>query len=110
MNIASVFRFLAYIMLFVALILLVPAVMAVYYGEPESLRAFMMTMAIMLLFSLLCIFLTRKQKELRIGARESMLIVTLTWVIMTAFGALPIYFTDSMRSYAACYFEIMCRC
>ena len=107
MNIASVFRFLAYIMLFVALILLVPAVMAVYYGEPESLRAFMMTMAIMLLFSLLCIFLTRKQKELRIGARESMLIVTLTWVIMTAFGALPIYFTDSMRSYAACYFEIM---
>ena len=107
MNIASVFRFLAYIMLFVALILLVPVALAVYYDEPESLEAFLLTMAIMLAFSIFCIILTRKQKELRIGARESMLIVTLTWVIMTAFGALPIYFTDSMRSYAACYFEIM---
>ena len=52
MNIASVFRFLAYIMLFVALILLVPVALAVYYGEPESLEAFLLTMAIMLAFSI----------------------------------------------------------
>ena len=107
MNIASVFRFLAFIMLFVALILMVPVALAIYYGEPESLEAFLTTVSIMLIFSIICLFLTRKQKELKIGTRESMLIVTLTWVIMTAFGALPLYFTDSMRGYSACYFEIM---
>ena len=107
LNIRSVFRFLAYIMLFIAAIMLVPTFMAVGYGERMAFQAFTATVCIMLLSSLAAIFLTRKEKELRIGTRESMLIVTLTWVLMTAFGALPLYFADSMKSYAQCYFEIM---
>ena len=107
MNIRSVFRFLAFIMLFIAAILLIPLVMAVYYGEVNALMAFAQTIVIMLVFSTFVIFLTRRQHELKIGTKEAMLIVTLTWVLMTAFGALPLYFADSMESYAQCYFELM---
>ena len=87
MNIRSVFRFLAFIMLFIAAILLIPLVMAVYYGEVNALMAFAQTIVIMLVFSTFVIFLTRRQHELKIGTKEAMLIVTLTWVLMTAFGA-----------------------
>ena len=106
-NLRSVFRFLAFIMLFIACIMLVPTFMAIGYGERRALLAFTTTVAIMLVSSFITIAITRKEKDLKIGTKESMLIVTLTWVLMTAFGALPLYFADSMKSYAQCYFEIM---
>ena len=107
LNLRSVFRFLAFIMLFIAAIMLVPTFMAIGYGERRAFTSFAMTVGIMLLASCLTIIITRREKELRIGTKEAMLIVTLTWVLMTAFGALPLYFADSMASYAQCYFEIM---
>ena len=107
LNLRSVFRFLAFIMLFIAAIMLVPMFMAIGYGERRAFTSFAMTVGIMLLASCLTIIITRREKELRIGTKEAMLIVTLTWVLMTAFGALPLYFADSMASYAQCYFEIM---
>ena len=107
MNFRSVFRFLAFIMLFIAAIMLVPLFMAFGYGEDNAAASFGATITLMLVSSMITIFLTRKEKELRIGTKESMLIVTLTWVLMTAFGALPLYFSGSMENYSQCYFEIM---
>ncbi len=107
MSFTSVFRFLAYIMVFIAMILLIPAVIAVCNGEYRALGAFALTIALMLAFSLAVIVMTRKHKDMSIGTKESMLIVTLTWVLMTFFGALPLYFSHSMGSFAQCYFEIM---
>ncbi len=107
MNLRSVIRILGYLVAFLGIIILIPLALAVHYDESESAEAFLVTFIVMILFSILCLIFTPRLGELRIGSKEGMLIVTLTWVIMTAFGALPLYLTDSMRDYSACYFEIM---
>ena len=46
-------------------------------------------------------------REIKIGPKESYLIVTLAWVLFSAFGALPFYFSEVLPSYADCFFETM---
>ena len=69
LNLRSVFRFLAFIMLFIAAIMLVPTFMAIGYGERRAFTSFAMTVGIMLLASCLTIIITRREKELRIGTK-----------------------------------------
>ena len=40
-------------------------------------------------------------------AKDSYLFVTLTWIVATAFGCLPLYFTGTTTTYAESFFEIM---
>ena len=107
MNLKADFKLLAYIMLFIDAILLIPTGMAAYYGETESLNAFIQTEVMILIFCLLIILFTRKVKILDISTKDSYIFVTLTWVIATAFGCLPLYFTGTTTSYAESFFEIM---
>ena len=107
MSFTSVVRFLSYIMLFIAAVMAVPLAMAAAYGETDAFHGFMLTIVLMVLTSVFVLNITSGDKELRIGTRESMLIVSLTWVIMTAYGALPLYLSHSMESYSECFFEIM---
>ena len=65
MNLKADFKLLAYIMLFIDAILLIPTGMAAYYGETESLKAFIQTEVMILIFCLLIILFTRKVKILR---------------------------------------------
>ena len=107
MDCRSVIRFLAFIMLFIALVMLVPLFIAVSSDEYDSIMGFLKTIILMLSVSLIAIAFTWKRKELNIGTKEATLIVSLTWIIMTAFGALPMYFSGAISSYAECFFEIM---
>ena len=107
MDYRSVIRFLAFIMLFIALVMLVPLLIAVSSDEYDSIMGFLKTIILMLSVSLIAIAFTWKRKELNIGTKEATLIVSLTWIIMTAFGALPMYFSGAIPSYTECFFEIM---
>lgn len=107
MDYRSVIRFLAFIMLFIALVMLVPLLIAVSSDEYDSIMGFLKTIILMLAVSLIAIAFTWKRKELNIGTKEATLIVSLTWIIMTAFGALPMYFSGAIPSYTECFFEIM---
>ena len=103
----SVLRLLAYIHILVAALMAISLALAFYYDEPEGVEAFAITEAAMLAFSLILIIGTRSQKEIVIRAKDSYLLVTLTWVIATAFGALPLYISGTFETYPQCYFEIM---
>ena len=107
MSYSSVFRFLSYIMLFIAALMLVPLFIAFHYAERSAANGFLLTIALMGLLSFYILHLTHWDKELRIGTRESMLIVSLTWVVMAIFGALPPYLAESLPTYSECFFEIM---
>ena len=108
MNYYSVFRLLAFIILFVAGLMFIPLFIAIHYHETTAIWSFVVTLAIMLLFSLSIIIATqRKHKTIKISVKASYLFVTLTWVLMSLFGALPLWFANTMRSFASCYFEIM---
>ena len=107
MDYRSVIRFLAFIMLFIALVMLVPLLIAVSSDEYDSIMGFLKTIILMLAVSLIAIGFTWRKKDLDIGTKEATLIVSLTWIIMTAFGALPMYFSGAIPSYTECFFEIM---
>ena len=107
MNLLSVFRVLAWVVAFVGMFMLIPTGIAVYYGEMLEFYSFICSLMIMLVYIVGSLALTKKQRGLTIGAKESLLTVTLSWIVMTAFGALPFYFAGTMGSYTQCYYEIM---
>lgn len=47
----------------------------------------------------------RPESDLR--AREAFLVVSLTWIILSAFGALPMYFSGSLSHFTDAFFEAM---
>ena len=108
MNIISVFRLLSFITLFVAAIMCVPLFIATHYVEIVPTTAFTFTIVLMMAMSLIIIALTQKKyKTIKISVRDSYLFVTLTWVLLSFFGALPLYLSKCMPSFSQCYFEIM---
>lgn len=108
MNWNSVFKLLSFIILFVAAIMLIPLFIALGYGEERALKAFIYTLLIMVISSsILLLIVGRKKERLSIGPKESYLFVTLTWILMSFFGALPLYFASTFTSFSDCYFEIM---
>ena len=102
----SVIRLLSFITVFMAAILLIPLLVSLGYGEAEGVDAFAHTIILMVFISLVGIILTHGC-EMKVSVKDSYLFVTLTWVVLTFFGALPMQFTHVLDNFAQCYFEIM---
>lgn len=107
MNLKADFKLLAYIMLFIGAIMLIPTAMSFYMAEPDASKAFLETEALILAFCLIILLFTRKTKSLDITTKDSYIFVTLTWIVATIFGCLPLYFTGTTTSFAESFFEIM---
>lgn len=89
------------LLLVFAALLLMPMLVALYYGEP--LRAFLLSAFISaglggLLF---CI----KPEDMRIMAREGFAIVALGWIMLSAVGALPFFLSGDIPKYIDAFFE-----
>ena len=103
----SVLRLLGFICLFMAAIMLLPAIVCAYYGERDGVEAFALTILAMVVFSVCSILYAARSKELRISRRDSFLAVTLAWVVLSLFGALPYHLTGALDSFCKCFFESM---
>lgn len=106
MNIKSVIKLLCFIQLFIALLMCVPFSLSFVYHEEVATKAFGFTISLMVIVHLIVLIFLRKE-VIKIKAKDSYLFVSLTWVIATAFGALPLYLTKTLPTYTASYFEIM---
>ena len=107
MHPGSVLRLLGFICLFMAAIMLLPAIVCAYYGERDGVEAFALTILAMVVFSVCSILYGARSKELRISRRDSFLAVTLAWVVLSLFGALPYHLTGALDSFCKCFFESM---
>lgn len=108
MNFRSVLKLLSLILLFVAIILLIPTFIALSLGEKESFSSFLLTIGIIVGFCFVLLLSTHKKGfKFKFGVKESYLFVTLTWIFITLFGALPLFFRKVLPSYSASFFEIM---
>ena len=58
-------------------------------------------------FGLLLWLATRRSEIAELGKREGYLIVTLGWIVMAIFGALPFIFYGAIPSYTDAFFETM---
>lgn len=104
MQIAPILRALGLLVLCLAGAMSVPFLIALVTGGPETFPLFL---------SLICTagagllgFLAYRRR-MDIGAREGFVIVTASWVLFSAFGALPFYFAGMLPSYTDAYFEAM---
>lgn len=107
MNLKSVIKLLSYIMIFIGMLMLIPTAIAVYYHEDGAFFSFVTAECAILITSLIPLIVLRKDRTLVIKARDSYLFVTLTWLLATLFGCLPLYLTKSCPTFSQAYFEIM---
>lgn len=106
MHIRSVIRLSMQIQLLLAIFMLLCALMAFCMEEIIAMKAFLITIGFIICFAAIAVVATRNEKT-TIKAKDSYLLVTLTWILAAAFGALPLYFTKTLPDYAQCFFEIM---
>ncbi len=102
MNFSVVKRTLGWLLLFLALFLSVPLVTAAVYWEREFF-AVLTTMLLSAGLGGLCLIGKPTQKEMR--AREGFVVVALSWIVMSIFGALPFFLSGAIPSYLDALFE-----
>lgn len=105
MNIKRILKSTAKILLVEALLLISPIIIALIYKEPlHNILAFIYTILILLSFSLPILLITRKEIS-GIFSSEGFVIVTISWILLSLFGGLPLLFTGQYNSLVDTFFE-----
>ena len=102
MNYRIIIRTLGFILLFEAVFFVVPAITAVCYWE-EEFFSFLISMLICAACGSLCLLV--KSKDDSMYAKEGFVIVALSWIVMSVFGAFPFWFSGAIPSYIDALFE-----
>ena len=103
MNYANVGRMLGWVLIISAGLLLLPLITALVYHEARTALAFT---AVILITGLLGFLLTRlKSRRNEIYARDGFMIVGLSWVVLSALGALPFVLAGDIPNYIDAVFE-----
>ncbi|OOP56338.1 MAG: hypothetical protein AYP45_09800 [Candidatus Brocadia carolinensis] len=104
MNIPIVLNTISNLVLMLAAILLIPFGVACYYNDDAAMWAFTYTIIITgILGGLSKAFIRRKREE--IGVRDSIAIVTFSWIVCIFLGALPFWFSGVCATYCDAVFE-----
>ena len=104
MNKKMVFRTVGKLLQILALILLIPAVVAIIYSETKQLFAFLITAACSFTIGFIITLLT-KTKNRVIYARDGFAITALAWIVMAIVGAVPFTVSGDIPSYVNAVFE-----
>lgn len=104
MNKKMVFRTVGRLAQIVSLLLLIPAVVAIIYGETKQIFAFVITAALAFLAGAVISLLT-KTKNRVIYARDGFAITALAWIVMALIGAVPFTVSGDIPSYVDAIFE-----
>ena len=102
MNYRMVLKVLGNVLLYEALLLLVPFGIALAYGDGDSF-AFLITILLMMPISILLRRIEVKEKD--IYAKEGFLTVGLTWIVISIFGAIPFVINGAIPSFIDAFFE-----
>ena len=102
MNYRMVFYNIGSILLVEAALLIFPAIGSLIYNE-DTLISFAITIAALSVTGLLAI--RKKPKKSSIYAKDGYVIVSLTWILMSLFGALPFYISGYIPDFIDAFFE-----
>ena len=106
MNFKMMGRFIAQIVAIEAAFMIPALAISLGYGEWAAVKAFAITLGIMLFLSGSFYALCRRSGKL-FGAREGLVCVSLSWMVMSLLGALPFVLSGQVRSYIDALFEII---
>lgn len=104
MNIKRIGYTLGLIIAIEGVLLALPLITALIYGETKTALAFTLTMAGALAFGGGLTFLMRRSDH-TIFAREGFVITAAAWLIMSAVGAVPFVLSGEIPSYIDAFFE-----
>ncbi len=102
MNYSIIKRTLGWILLFEAIFFLIPLITAIVYWE-SAFFSFLATMLICGALGWACI--RKKPKNNDIYAKEGFVIVSLSWIVLSVFGALPFFFSGTIPNFVDALFE-----
>ena len=94
---------LGWLMMFEAGFFLVPMITAVVYSEWHTLVAFAISALICLAIGSLCVY--KKPEKTGIFAREGFVIVSLSWILLSIFGAIPFMLSGATTNFFDALFE-----
>ena len=102
MNLKMVLYVLSFIMRLEAALLVLPLFVLIYYGE-NIIFSFVITIILLLVFSY--IISLKKPKNHVIYAKDGFIIVALSWIVLSLFGALPFYISGEIPGFIDAVFE-----
>ena len=102
MNRRLILKIIGLIMLIEAALMVLPIIVALIYHEPQW-KSFAMTAIVAAVVGLGLYMIKPKKKMLT--AREGLLIVALSWVVLAAVGALPFVISGTIPNYLNALFE-----
>ena len=106
MNYKMMGRFLSQI-LFVEAFFMIPALLiSLGYGESAAAKAFVFTIGLILLIALVCHWFCKGAPS-AFQAREGLVCVSISWIVMSLLGCLPFYLSREIPSYVDALFEIV---
>ena len=106
MNMRMMGRFIAQIIAIEAAFMVPALAISLGYGEWPAVKAFALTLGIILVLSGLLYVICRKAGKL-FGAREGLVCVALSWMVMSLLGALPFVLSGQVKHYIDALFEIV---
>ncbi|MCI6017402.1 MAG: TrkH family potassium uptake protein [Clostridiales bacterium] len=104
MNYKFIKCIIGWILIFEACFMVLPLAVALIYREKEGVW-FVVSMAICAAIGGLCIL--KKPERKSIFAKDSLVAVALSWIVLSLFGALPFVFSGSIPSYIDALFEMI---
>ncbi|MEG1573732.1 MAG: TrkH family potassium uptake protein [Bacteroidales bacterium] len=104
-NYKSITRVIGALLCIESIFMLIPLFTAMIYGESDMMP-FLQTFAITICAGGIMVYIPRENNG-RIGKREGFLIVSLSWISISAAGALPLLLNGNVDNYTDAYFEAM---
>lgn len=102
LNWPIIFNLLGYVLLATGCIMLLPMIVSIIYHE-ACWKAFLYTILLCIMTSLPFMKISSQKKSY--FAKDGMIAVGLSWIIVSIFGALPFYFSREIPSFIDCLFE-----
>ncbi len=93
------------VMLVEAALMVLPLITATIYREFDTIIPFLIPMALLVVMGYA--MSRKKPEDMTIYAKESFVIVSLSWIVVSLFGALPFTLSGEIPSYIDAVFEIV---
>ena len=117
MNYKMIVNIIGKIMVIMALLMLLPLTVSLIYFEPSSasnptpidgvrnIVAFAVPIVLLFLIGLILNKSFNKNNIGKIGVKEGIIIVSLTWILMSLFGAVPFMISGALPNFFDAFFE-----
>ena len=106
MNVKMMGKFISQIIAIEAVFMIPALVISLCYGESAAVEGFLWTLGIMALVSGILFLSCRKAGKL-FGAREGLVCVGFSWIVLSLLGCIPFVISGAIPHYVDAFFEIV---